>query len=629
MSFDSLGLSAELLNAISDEGYETPSPVQQQSIPAITDGRDVMAAAQTGTGKTAGFILPILQRFAAQERAQPGRPTALVLTPTRELAAQIGESATVYGKYLPVTNAVVFGGVNIKGQIETLGSAVDILVATPGRLLDLHGQGIVTFDDLQVLVLDEADRMLDMGFIHDIKRVLKLLPEKRQNLMFSATFSEDIRALARGLVTDPVEISVNPPNSTVDAVEQQVCTVNKTQKWRVLVHLINENAWPQVLVFSRTKHGANRLVRHLEKAEITAAAIHGNKSQSARTRALADFKAGEVRVLVATDIAARGLDIDQLPQVVNYDLPNVPEDYVHRIGRTGRAGATGKAVSLVCGEEGKLLADIEAFIGMKIDRSDVPGFEFTDEWIMNAAPSRNRDQNRDQNRDGGRNANAEKRSRSRGQRSGDKNGENTGEKASAEASSGAGGQERRQPKKRNRNTGDNANRKSKPREHDEDRQPMDNANRPPVLEHGNRARPQRQQGRNANRANRQSGGEANGNVFVPDNTDNLPEVNGNRIDGPEVHEGTLWMQQPDPGMAQQRHRGNRQRRGNANGNVAGNRQRSNTDGNRSRQQKRGGNTNGNVQGGRQQAQGGGQGGGQGQGQGQGQQRRRRRRQQST
>ncbi len=625
MSFDSLGLSAELLNAISDEGYESPSPVQQQSIPAILEGRDVMAAAQTGTGKTAGFVLPMLQRFAPQARAKAGRPVALVLTPTRELAAQIAESASVYGKYLPVTNTVVFGGVNIKGQIEALSRSVDLLIATPGRLLDLHSQGVVSFDDLQVLVLDEADRMLDMGFIHDIKKVLKLLPEARQNLMFSATFSNDIRALARGLVENPVEISVNPPNSTVDAVEQQVCTVNKSHKWRLLVQLINDNAWPQVLVFSRTKHGANRLVKHLEKAEITAAAIHGNKSQSARTRALADFKAGEVRVLVATDIAARGLDIDQLPQVVNYDLPNVPEDYVHRIGRTGRAGATGKAVSLVCGEEGKLLADIEAFIGMKIDRTDVPGFEFTDEWVMNAAPSRNRDQQRD----GGRSQQGDgKAQRARAQNK------------PAEQAKDADGQNRKPPRKRNRKPSDNPNAKGqersggqrRKREVDEDRQPLDNANLPPVLEHGNRARPQRQQRNpNPNQARRQARGEPNGNVYVPVNRDDVPEANGNRIDGPEVHEGTLWMQQPDPGMAQRRQQGNRQRRNNGNGNVASNRQRSNADGNRARQQRRNANANGNAGGngqGNRPAQGGGGNSGGNSSNGQ-QQRRRRRRQQST
>ncbi|MEM9603081.1 MAG: DEAD/DEAH box helicase [Pseudomonadota bacterium] len=597
MSFDSLGLSAELLKAVAEQGYDTPTPVQQQAIPAICDGRDVMAAAQTGTGKTAGFVLPMLHRLADAERAALGQPVALVLAPTRELAAQIGDNARAYGRHVPVTHAVVFGGVNIKGQIETLSASVDILVATPGRLLDLHQQGVVGFDALQVLVLDEADRMLDMGFIHDIKRILALLPERRQNLMFSATFSDDIRALARDLVHDPVEISVNPPNSTVEAVEQTVLTVNKSQKWRVLVHLINEHNWPQVLVFSRTKHGANRLVRHLEKAEITALAIHGNKSQSARTRALAEFKAGDIRVLVATDIAARGLDIDQLPHVVNYDLPNVPEDYVHRIGRTGRAGASGKALSLVCGEEGKLLADIEAFTGLKIERGDVEGFEFTDEWVLDAAPGRNRD--------GQRQATDGKPGRQRGNKGrGDKGDKN---EMVDEAQSG----ERKPARKRNRKE-----RQAKQREHDEDRQPLDNANLPPTLEHsGNRVVPQRPS-RNANRAQR--GG---GHVYQI-GEDDLPEVNGNRIDGPEVHEGTLWMQPADPGMAEYRQQnGNRQRRGNGNGNNAnGNRARNGNgnSGNRNRKQGRGNNQGGAAAQNRQGQGGAGQ-----------QQRRRRRRQQST
>ncbi|MEM7376148.1 MAG: DEAD/DEAH box helicase [Pseudomonadota bacterium] len=607
MSFDSLGLSAELLKAVAEQGYEIPTPVQQQAIPAICDGRDVMAAAQTGTGKTAGFVLPMLHRLAGDERASVGQPTALVLAPTRELAAQIGDNATAYGKHVPVTHAVVFGGVNIKGQIETLSASVDILVATPGRLLDLHQQGVIGFDALQVLVLDEADRMLDMGFIHDIKRILALLPERRQNLMFSATFSDDIRALARDLVHDPVEISVNPPNSTVEAVEQTVLTVNKSQKWRVLVHLINEHNWPQVLVFSRTKHGANRLVRHLEKAEITALAIHGNKSQSARTRALAEFKAGDIRVLVATDIAARGLDIDQLPHVVNYDLPNVPEDYVHRIGRTGRAGASGKALSLVCGEEGKLLADIEAFTGLKIERGDVVGFEFTDEWVLDAAPGRNRD--------GQRQATDTKSGRQRGNKGGGDKGDNSNEAQAAE---------NKPARKRNRK-----DRQAKQREHDEDRQPLDNANLPPTLEHsGNRAAPQRPT-RNANRAQRR-GGDANGNAAYQIGEDDLPEVNGNRIDGPEVHEGTLWMQPADPGMNEYRQQnGNRQRRGNGNGNNA------NSNRARSRNGNGGGNANGNNRN-RKQGRGNNSGGaaaqnrqGQSQGGAGQQQRRRRRRQQST
>lgn len=601
MSFDSLGLPAELLSAIADQGYETPSPVQQKAIPAIQAGRDVMAAAQTGTGKTAGFVLPILQRLAAGARAEVGKPTALVLTPTRELAAQIGDNASAYGKNVPVTHAVVFGGVNIKGQIKTLGESTDILIATPGRLLDLHGQGVVSFDDLQVLVLDEADRMLDMGFIHDIQRVLELLPQTRQNLMFSATFSDEIRELARGLVKDPVEISVNPPNSTVGSVEQQVLTVNKSHKWRVLVHLINEQQWPQVLVFSRTKHGANRLVRHLEKAEISALAIHGNKSQSARTRALSEFKAGEIRVLVATDIAARGLDIDQLPQVVNYDLPNVPEDYVHRIGRTGRAGADGRAVSLVCGEEGKLLVDIERFIGVKIDRGKVPGFEFTEEWVMDTAPKGNRDNNRQQQGD----------PRSARRRDGDQAAHPDGDEAQSV--------ERNKPaRKRNRNS----RQKKKSLARHEDRQPLDNANLPPTLEHSvNRSTPQRPP-RNGN-----SGQRRRNEAHYQMGEDDLPEINGNRIDGPEVHEGTLWMQQPDSAYGSYQQNNNRARRANGNGQADGNRQRKrnhagSANGNRNRKKARGGGQQSGGQMQNRQSQGGGNDGG-------GQQQRRRRRRHQT
>lgn len=609
MSFDSLGLPAELLSAIADQGYETPSPVQQKAIPAIQAGRDVMAAAQTGTGKTAGFVLPILQRLAAGARAEVGKPTALVLTPTRELAAQIGDNTSAYGKNVPVTHAVVFGGVNIKAQIKTLGESTDILIATPGRLLDLHGQGFVNFDDLQVLVLDEADRMLDMGFIHDIQRVLKLLPQTRQNLMFSATFSDEIRKLARGLVKDPVEVSVNPPNSTVGSVEQQVLTVNKSHKWRVLVHLINEQQWPQVLVFSRTKHGANRLVRHLEKAEITALAIHGNKSQSARTRALSEFKAGEIRVLVATDIAARGLDIDQLPQVVNYDLPNVPEDYVHRIGRTGRAGAAGKAVSLVCGEEGKLLADIERFIGVKIESGEVPGFEFTEELDMDTAPKGNRDNNRQQQGD----------SRSGRPRGGD-------QVAHPDGDGGQSVEHNKPDRKRNRNS-----RQKKSLERNEERQPLDNANLPPTLEHsGNRSMPQRPP-RNGN-----SGQRRRNEAHYQMGEDDLPEINGNRIDGPEVHEGTLWMQQPDSAYGSYQQNNNRARRANGNGQADGNRQRkhnhagnANGNRNRNRKQARGGGQQSGGQMQNRQSQGGGGGGGGGNDGGGQQQRRRRRRHQTA
>lgn len=380
MTFDSLGLSAPILQAVSEEGYTSPTPIQAQAIPPVLQGRDVMAAAQTGTGKTAGFTLPLLSLLsaganAATNKVRPNQVRALVLTPTRELAAQVGDSVATYGKHLPLRSTVVFGGVKINPQMMALRKGVDILVATPGRLLDLYGQNAVKFDQLEILVLDEADRMLDMGFIHDIRRIMAVLPKKRQNLMFSATFSDDIRKLAKSIVTDPVEVTVNPPNSTAQRVRQTVYPVDKKQKPALLTELIKENNWQQVLVFTRTKHGANKLVRQLEESQIKALAIHGNKSQAARTKALAQFKDGKIRILVATDIAARGLDIDQLPQVVNFDLPQVAEDYVHRIGRTGRAGAEGDAVSLVAADEVKQLADIEKLIKQKIKRVLKDGFE--------------------------------------------------------------------------------------------------------------------------------------------------------------------------------------------------------------------------------------------------------------
>ncbi|BFM20744.1 DEAD/DEAH box helicase [Gilvimarinus japonicus] len=377
MSFTQLGLSAPILKAIDEKGYTEPSPIQAQAIPAVLSGRDVMAAAQTGTGKTAGFTLPILEKLSQGKSAGANQARVLVLTPTRELAAQVSESVATYGKYLQLRSTVVFGGVKINPQMMKLRGGVDVLVATPGRLLDLYNQRAVKFDHLEVLVLDEADRMLDMGFIHDIKKILAVLPKKRQNLLFSATFSEEIRALAKGLVHEPVEISVTPRNRTAPTVKQWICPVDKKQKPDLLIRLIMDNQWEQVLVFSRTKHGANKLTKQLEAAHIRAAAIHGNKSQGARTKALADFKAGAIRVLVATDIAARGLDIDQLPQVVNFDLPNVPEDYVHRIGRTGRAGSTGQAVSLVSADEFKQLSDIEHLTKTLLDRQIVDGFEPT------------------------------------------------------------------------------------------------------------------------------------------------------------------------------------------------------------------------------------------------------------
>jgi len=375
MHFDSLGLSAPILEAISEQGYETPTPIQAQAIPAVLDGKDVMGAAQTGTGKTAGFTLPILERLAKGQPARANQARVLILTPTRELAAQVGASVSTYGKNLPLRSAVVFGGVKINPQMMKLRQGVDVLVATPGRLLDLYNQNAVRFKHLEVLVLDEADRMLDMGFIHDIRKILNLLPRQRQTLMFSATFSREIRDLATGLVNKPVEIEVDPRNTTVESVKQWICPVDKKQKAALLAKLILDNQWQRVLVFSRTKHGANKLVRQLESDGINAVAIHGNKSQSARTKALADFKKGSTRILVATDIAARGLDIDQLPQVVNFDLPNVPEDYIHRIGRTGRAGARGQAISLVSADEFKQLSDIEHLIKQLLRRKLIDGFE--------------------------------------------------------------------------------------------------------------------------------------------------------------------------------------------------------------------------------------------------------------
>jgi ATP-dependent RNA helicase RhlE len=375
MSFASLGLSAPILEAVAEQGYTIPSPIQTQAIPAIIEGKDVMAAAQTGTGKTAGFTLPILEKLSKGPKASANQARALILTPTRELAAQVAESVETYGKRLPLSSTVVFGGVKINPQMMRLRRGVDILVATPGRLLDLYNQNAVKFNQLEVLVLDEADRMLDMGFIHDLKKIMALLPKNRQNLLFSATFSDEIRTLAKGLVNNPVEISVAPRNTTAQSVTQWIYPVDKKAKAALLTQLIADNRWEQVLVFTKTKHGANRLTQQLEKSGIKAAAIHGNKSQGARTRALSEFKSGKIRVLVATDIAARGLDIDQLPHVINYELPNVAEDYVHRIGRTGRAGASGEAISLVCAEEAKLLFAIERLTGQLLPRQDMAGFE--------------------------------------------------------------------------------------------------------------------------------------------------------------------------------------------------------------------------------------------------------------
>ncbi len=374
MPFEQLGLQAELLQALSQQGYARPTPIQKSSIPKILEGRDVLAGAQTGTGKTAAFTLPLLQLLNRNKRTGP-HPRALVLTPTRELAAQVGESVTTYGKHLPLRSTVIFGGVGINPQKDRLRRGVDVLVATPGRLLDHAGQGTVDLSRVEILILDEADRMLDMGFIHDIRRVLKLLPERRQNLLFSATYSEEIKKLADNLLHRPVMIEVARRNTAAETVSQSVHMVDRTKKRELLSHLILDGAWNQVLVFTRSKHGANRLSHQLNRDGITSTAIHGNKSQSTRTRALQEFKNNKVRVLVATDIAARGLDIDRLPHVVNYELPNVAEDYVHRIGRTGRAGTNGTALSLVSPEEQKLLKEIQKLLKKQIPTTSTPGFE--------------------------------------------------------------------------------------------------------------------------------------------------------------------------------------------------------------------------------------------------------------
>ncbi|NJK53558.1 MAG: DEAD/DEAH box helicase [Leptolyngbyaceae cyanobacterium SU_3_3] len=379
MSFSTLGLSDEIVRAVVDRGYTDPTPIQKQAIPAVLLGRDLLAGAQTGTGKTAGFTLPILHRLSEKGPSglDRGRPPirSLILTPTRELAAQVEESVRDYGKHLSLTSAVIFGGVSMSSQVRRLKSRLDILVATPGRLLDHVQQGTIDLSRVEILVLDEADRMLDMGFIRDIRRVLTLLPKQRQNLLFSATFSEEIKTLAAGLLNNPVMIQVENRNTTPDLVAQKIYPVDRERKRALLAYLIKRDGWNQVLVFTRTKHGADRLVKQLAQDQIPALAIHGNKSQAARTRALAKFKEGSLRVLVATDIAARGIDITDLPHVVNFELPNVPEDYVHRIGRTGRAGAEGQAVSLVCVDEHKLLTGIEKLLKRSLPQEVVTGFE--------------------------------------------------------------------------------------------------------------------------------------------------------------------------------------------------------------------------------------------------------------
>jgi len=375
MSFKSLGLSEPLLRAISKKGYETPSPIQLKAIPPVLEGKDVLASAQTGTGKTAGFTLPLLHLLSENPK-QKFRPIrALVLTPTRELAAQVYANVKEYGEFLDLKSAVIFGGVNQKPQVATIRQGIDILVATPGRLLDLESQGALSLKRVEIFVLDEADRMLDMGFLRDIQRVMKLMPDKRQNLMFSATFSKDIKKLAYTILNNPVQVEATPENTAVEIIEQKVYRVAKGKKTDLIIKLIGDGNWKQVLVFTRTKHGANKLCEKMIKAGISAAAIHGNKSQGARTKALAGFKNSKVRVLVATDIAARGLDIPLLPHVVNFELPNISEDYVHRIGRTGRAGASGEAISLVSADETTFLRDIQKLIDMRIPVEIVEGFE--------------------------------------------------------------------------------------------------------------------------------------------------------------------------------------------------------------------------------------------------------------
>jgi ATP-dependent RNA helicase RhlE len=522
MSFESLGLSAELLRALADQGYTTPTPIQKAAIPVILQGRDVLAAAQTGTGKTAGFTLPLLQLLmtASERDNRPNQPRVLILTPTRELAAQVEESVTTYGRHLQIRSAVIFGGVKINPQIAALRKGVDVLVATPGRLLDHVQQRTLDLSKVEILVLDEADRMLDMGFIHDIRKVLALLPEKRQNLLFSATFSSEIRTLADKLLDHPVPIEVAARNTPTELVEQVVHPVDKARKRELLSFLIGSNNWRQVLVFTRTKHGANRLAGQLEHDGLSAAAIHGNKSQGARTRALAGFKDGSVRILVATDIAARGLDIDQLPHVVNYELPNVAEDYVHRIGRTGRAGNEGEAMSLVCVDELRLLRDIERLLGRKIRSETIEGYD--PDPSIPAEPIQN-------GRGGGR--------RDQG---------GAGRPRQARPGNGAGGQ------RRPRN--ENAPRQGEPRrparaqargqEHAQPRGEGNRARTRPEVE-GNSARPGREVEGNTARPEREvDGNSARPNLEVDGNrAPPSREVEGNRIQPQSEADGNRAPQQ--------------------------------------------------------------------------------------
>ncbi|WP_423196146.1 MULTISPECIES: DEAD/DEAH box helicase [unclassified Cupriavidus] len=450
MSFSELGLSDKLVRAVAEQGYTTPTPIQAQAIPAILKGGDLLAGAQTGTGKTAGFTLPMLQLLTESiernpvPRGQRAPVRALVLTPTRELAAQVEESVRNYGKYLRLRSMVMFGGVGINPQIEALKRGVDIVVATPGRLLDHVSQRTIDLSQVELLVLDEADRMLDMGFIHDIRKILNILPAKRQNLLFSATFSDDIRALADRLLNNPASIEVARRNTTAETVAQRVYPVDRERKRELLAHLVRTHDWHQVLVFTRTKHGANRLAEQLTRDGLSALAIHGNKSQSARMRALSEFKAGTLRLLVATDIAARGIDIDQLPHVVNFDLPNVPEDYVHRIGRTGRAGAEGEAISLVCVDEHGLLRDIERLIKRQIEQTVLPGFEvdptIAPEPIQKSRQQRGGGQGQGRGRPGGAAASEQRRQAPQGEPRGQRGQGSQGAQGAQGGQGGQGGQ---------------------------------------------------------------------------------------------------------------------------------------------------------------------------------------------
>ena len=390
MKFNELGLMPSLLKAVNEKGYTDPSPIQEKAIPLILRRKDVLASAQTGTGKTAGFTLPLLQILSKQSNSNHRKIKALILTPTRELAAQIYDNVIEYSRHLELRSTVIFGGVNQKPQVSKIRSGVDILIATPGRLLDLENQRLLSLRNVEILVLDEADRMLDMGFQRDINKIMNLLPSKRQNLLFSATFSKEIKRLAKGILNDPAMVETSPQNTTVEAIVQYVYNVDKNKKSSLIIQLIKEGNWKQVLVFTRTKHGANNLCKKMIKADISAAAIHGNKSQGARTRALAGFKDGSVEILVATDIAARGLDIPLLPHVINFELPNIPEDYVHRIGRTGRAGAKGEAISLVCIDEKQYLKDIEKLVNLRIPSKIKQGFEPDPNAVPEPAKQKNR-----------------------------------------------------------------------------------------------------------------------------------------------------------------------------------------------------------------------------------------------